>query len=82
MLSNKLFSFKPVVVFFFFRKSRGGGSLLKNACHFTSLVQMTASWSLKAGPRSSYFSYSARKQDPRKCDARWTQAGEKRACAQ
>lgn len=61
MLSNKLFSFKPVVIFFSKKKGWGEARLFKNAFHFTSLVKkkMAVSWSLEAGAQSSCHSYSA-----------------------
>lgn len=51
MLSNKLFSFKPVVIFFFQKEGVGEAHLFKNAFHFTSQVKkkkMAVSWSLEA----------------------------------
>lgn len=65
MLSNKLFSFKPVVIFFSKKKGWGEACLLKNAFHFTSLVKkkkkkMSVSWSIEAGAQSSCDSYPAK----------------------
>lgn len=63
MLSNKLFSFKPVVIFFF-PKRRGGGRPVFLRTHFISLrwlkkKKMAMSWSLEAGAQSSCRSYPA-----------------------
>lgn len=76
MLSNKLFSFKPVVIFFSKKKGWGEARLFKNAFHFTSLVKKKKN-GCELEPRSGcavYLSLLPRdEQDPQECGARWTE---------
>lgn len=66
MLSNKLFSFKPVVIFFSKKKGWGGGLSFKEriSFHFAGKKKkkkkMSVSWSIEAGAQSSCDSYPAK----------------------